>query len=308
MSEPDSLRDAVALDSLPKPVGATISLYLADGRPEGIRVVEKDNWNGVGIDCSRADLVRARKRPELSRSGVYILVGNEADVSGLPKLYVGEADELGTRIPKHASNKDFWTRVVAFTSKDGSINKAHAKHLESRLCALATAAKRCDLDNVVPPGAPQLTDPDRDSAERFLAEMLVVLPAVGITAFELPASEPETDSTILYLAGGAAEAQGLETPQGFRVLQGGMARSEEVPSVHAWISELRADLVKNGVLSPDGSHLRLTQDYVFDSPSAAAGVFLGSAANGRTKWKTADGKTLKQLQAESLGADDSGDS
>lgn len=284
----------------PAPIGSTISLYLADGKPEGIRVVEKDNWNGVGVDFTRTDLARARKRPELSRSGVYLLVGNELDVGALPKIYVGEADDLGYRIPQHGSKKDFWTRAVAFTSKDGSINKAHARHLEARLHAMAKLAKRSELDNVQPPTSPQLSDSDRDSAERFLAEMLIVLPAVGITAFQVPSVEVQDQSQALVLAGDVAQAMAFDTSQGLRVLKGGKARTDEVPSIHAWISELRADLISNGVLVAEDDHLRLAQDYIFDSPSAAAGVFLGRAANGRTEWRTAQGQTLKALQEANL--------
>jgi hypothetical protein len=46
----------MSLDALPTPSGATISLFLADGRPAGDR--RKDKWNGMGIDCSH-DLVLA---------------------------------------------------------------------------------------------------------------------------------------------------------------------------------------------------------------------------------------------------------
>lgn len=292
----------MSLDALPTPRGATISLYLADGRPGGIRIVEKDNWSGVGIDCSRSDLARARKRGEFARSGIYLLIGNEGEVGGLPRLYVGEADDLGARIPAHGSGKDFWTRVVVFTSKDGSINKAHAKHLEARLWALAATAKRCELDNRVPPGAPQLTDSDSDSAERFLAEMLVVLPAVGITAFELPDPALGSQSPAFQLRAKGAHASGQETSQGFRVFEGAKARAEEVPSIHPWLAELRADLKKNGVLKQESEGLILTQDYVFDSPSAAAGVLMGRASNGRTEWRTPEGKTLKEFQEQALQA------
>ncbi len=44
----------------------------------------------------------------------------------------------------------------------------------------------------------------------------------------------------------------------------------------------------------------MTQDYVFDSPSSAAGVLLGRGANGRTEWKDTHGKTLKQIQTDAL--------
>ncbi|WP_435106565.1 DUF4357 domain-containing protein [Arhodomonas sp. AD133] len=39
-----------------------------------------------------------------------------------------------------------------------------------------------------------------------------------------------------------------------------------------------------------------TQDFRFASPSTAAGVLVGGAANGRTAWKDRHGRTLKELQ------------
>jgi hypothetical protein len=56
--------------------------------------------------------------------------------------------------------------------------------------------------------------------------------------------------------------------------------------------------VQSGRRVPDGAHLRLTEGYVFTSPSTAAMVLLGRTANGRVEWKTADGRTLKELQSE----------
>lgn len=291
----------MTLDQLPEPRGTTIRIYLADGVPGGITVVEKDNWNGVGIDCARRDLARARKRQELARSGVYLLVGNETQPGGLPTIYVGEADELASRLPSHGSGKEFWSRAIAFTSKDGSINKAHARYLEARLWALAKRAKRCELDNRVPPSVVNLNDPDRDAAERFLAEILVILPTLGITAFQIPEASRSAGGPILELSGPEAAATGKETTGGFVVFSGSTARASEVASIHPWLSELRKDLQDNGVLVPAGESLRLTQDYVFASPSAAAGVLLGRAANGRTEWRHGT-RTLKELQEEQLEA------
>jgi Domain of unknown function (DUF4357) len=41
---------------------------------------------------------------------------------------------------------------------------------------------------------------------------------------------------------------------------------------------------------------------VFSSPSAAATVVLGRSANGRIEWKDAQGRTLKELQAQEATA------
>jgi hypothetical protein len=291
----------VAHPIAPTPVGSTISLYLADGKPAGIRTVKKDNWSGIGLDCSRSDLPRAKKREEFDGPGVYLLVGDEDEEIGLPAIYVGETDELRERLPTQAAKQDFWIRLVIFASKDEGINKAHVKHLEARLYEIGTAAKRSHLQNKTPPGLPNLNASDKDVAERFLAEMLVVLPVIGITAFELPdstAAAPGVPS--LQLQGAGAVGHGRETGQGFNVRAGSQARLDEVESIHEWTHKLRLELQEKGVLKPENDALIFTQDYVFKSPSAAAAVLLGRSANGRTEWKTAEGKTLKQVQEEAL--------
>ena len=44
---------------------------------------------------------------------------------------------------------------------------------------------------------------------------------------------------------------------------------------------------KNGILQ---------EDVLFKSPSYAAAFVIGGHANGLTEWKTADGKTLKEIE------------
>ena len=74
------------------------------------------------------------------------------------------------------------------------------------------------------------------------------------------------------------------------------ARAVEVPSIHAHGTQLRTTLTEKGLLVEAGPHLRLTEDYVFASPSTAAMIMLGRTSSGRVEWKTADGRTLKELQ------------
>ena len=64
---------------------------MAEGLPEGLRLVEKSNWIGQSIVCPRGRYSKAKSRDEFSRSGVYMLVGQDGDP--LPKLYVGEAEQ-----------------------------------------------------------------------------------------------------------------------------------------------------------------------------------------------------------------------
>ncbi len=285
-------------------LGSTIKLYLADGQAAGIRVVEKDNWSGVGVDCSRKDLPRAREREEFEGSGVYVLSDFDDDSDGLPQIYVGEAENLGKRLSGHANTKDGWGRLVIFTSRDASINKAHAKYLESRLCELASAAKRCVLQNKTEPQPPKLSDSDRDQAETFLREVLVVLPVVGISEFETASKPGDKDSSgdeEYELAAAKASGKGIETGEGFKVFAGALATATEQIAASSATKQLRVDLKANGALipGPDGM-LSLTQDYVFNSPSGAASFLIGSSVNGRTAWKLPGGRTLKAVQEEAL--------
>ena len=80
------------------------------------------------------------------------------------------------------------------------------------------------------------------------------------------------------------------------VQTGSQAAKDETPSIHAYLSDLRKALRRQGILKDDGTTYRLTQDYSFNSPSTAAGVLLGRASNGRAEWKDSNGRSLKEIQ------------
>lgn len=273
-------------------------MYLVDGTAGGLRVVDKPNWTGVALACSRAQYPDIRTRDELARTGVYVLIGDSDGSVAQPAIYVGEADLLRKRLDQQQT-KDFWTRFVAFASKDVSLNKAHARYLEARLVALATQAKRAVVQNGNVPPSPHLSESETADVETFLDEMLVLFPLMGVTAFASPAEIP-SKSPALHLTGPDTAAQGFDTSEGFRVLAGATARAGTVPSIHAYLATKRQEMRDAGLLHPDSGVLRLTQDYVFDSPSQAAAILLGRNANGRTEWVDEQGNTLKSIQEAAI--------
>ena len=272
----------------------SIRIFLPGGDPDGIKTIEKSNWSGCGLVAPRSLFSEARQRKELARTGVYVLVG-PAEVSGLPRIYVGEGDPIRPRLEQHASKKDFWTSLVAFTSKDENLNKAHVQYLEARLVEQATAAKRCEIDNNNVPQLPSLSEADAADAEGFLAEMMLCFPVLGL-GFFTPASAEKVRRRDLFIKAKGVEARGFETPQGFLVRAGSRAVKTEVPSIHTYMADLRQALIANGVLKATGDAYVLSQDYVFTSPSTAAGVILGRSSNGRIEWKTKEGVPLKVFQ------------
>jgi len=280
----------------PAPRPTSIRLFLANGTPEGIRIVEKSNWTGVAVVASRTQLAEALRRDELARPGVYVLTGQGS--TGSPRLYIGEADVLRERLKQHAGRKDFWTHFVAFTSSNEGLNKAHVRYLESRLVELAQAANQWEVENGTAPSRPPLSEADRADAEWFLTEMLVIYPILGIDAFE-PAGACETTpepQEELLLDERGAQARGREFPDGFVVYAGSRARAGEVASIHEYLRDLRRQLVERRVLVPGGGQLVFAQDFRFSSSSTAAGVLVGGSANGRRAWKNAAGETLKTIQ------------
>ena len=285
----------------PSPRPTSIRIFLADGVPEGLRIVEKSNWTGRAVVASRSHLDRALSRDELGQPGVYVLTGPSED--GAARVYIGEADVLRDRLKQHAARKDFWTRLVAFTSTNEGLNKAHVRYLEARLVGLAREANQWEMDNGTQPGSPPLSEPDKADAEWFLAEMLVIFPLLGIDAFEpatnqarSPVSGQGGGTPELYLRERGAEARGREVGDGFVVLKGSRARAREVASIHDYLRDLRAQLRERGVLAEEGIDLVFSQDFRFSSPSTAAGVLVGGSANGRRAWKDQRGVTLKKLQ------------
>ena len=275
-------------------LGFSVRIFVPSGEPEGLRIIEKSNWTGQGLVFPRSLFAEVRHRKELNRTGVYILWGPSKSEQ-LPCAYVGEGEVLLDRLVSHAKTKDFWTHGIAFTSKDQNLNKAHIQYLEAQLLDLAAEVKRCELDNTNTPQPPSLSDADKADAELYLADILLCLPIVGVSFFEKPRGPTEKEQD-LFLKSKWIQARGSEETGGFVVRSGSQAVKKELNSIHPAASNLRKVLLSQNLLVDDGTVYRLVQDYVFNSPSNAACVLLGRASNGRTKWKDAKGRSLKEIQ------------
>lgn len=164
----------------------TIRIFVVDGDPDGIRLIDRMNWTGVGVVFPRERWQTARSLPELGRAGVYILVGYEEDDDDLPMLYIGESDVVRDRIDIHAETKEFWETGYAFTTSNNGLNKAHARWLESELIRQAKKATRSKLDVRTSPSEPPLSQAERADIRAFLREILQILPIMGLHAFEEP--------------------------------------------------------------------------------------------------------------------------
>ena len=291
--------------------GSTIRIFLVDGTPQGIRVVERPGWTGCLLAFARSDYAAARARLECAATGVYVLVGPDPEGSRQFRAYVGEADEVRSRIDAHQRDKDFWTHAFVATTKDGSLNKAHVRYLEARLITLARQAALAGLENGTAPDVPRLSEPEVADMEAYLDRLLPLLTLSGTAIFDVVEPErhsvtapvatpgPADDDVTYLLQTPLTAARGRDEARGFTVFEGALGRlhgAKMIPSYEA----LRDRLVIAGILVPHGAEqLRLTRTYVFESPSAAASVLACGSKNGRTEWKDERGRTLKQNQEAS---------
>ncbi len=292
-------------------VGKSVRLFLADGSPGGLLTAEIMNWTGNVTAAPRSDLATLLKRPEVARTGVYILIGDDpATVTG-QVAYIGESDVVGKRLQQHAlpaeqNGKDFWSRAVVITSKDMNLTKAHARYLESRFISVAIQAKRVKLTNSTTPPTIALPEADRSDMEYFIEQAKIVLPVLGVNIFRSAATSTSTSASSGPGAGIGATSSGQtplfelrqkkdgvlararEVDGEFTVLEGSHARGAWT-GVESGYKALRLQLEHDGVIPVAGpTGLRVfSANHVFDSPSAAAAVVLGRSANGRNEWKVA---------------------
>ena len=290
-------------------VGKSVRLFLAEGTPGGLLTAEIMNWTGHVVAAPRSDLAGLLKRTETSRTGIYILIGDDPESLGGVLAYIGEADDISRRLYQHAraeasNGKDFWDRAIVLTSKDSNLTKAHARYLESRFIALALMAKRARLLNVTAPPPSPLPEADVSDMEHFIAEAKIVLPVLGVNlfrsasiVFETPVAESMTAASShrspLFTLQNRREAltsTAVEVDGEFTVLSGSAARLVRSSGEDGYL-RLRKILEQDGTIVPfgDGASMCFARDQVFASPSAAAAVVSGrSTSNGRTDWKVED--------------------
>lgn len=319
----------------------SIRLFLVDGTPSGLVTAEILNWSGHVLVAPRSMLPELLKRSEAKRTGVYFLLGDDPDGIRDKIVYVGESDDIGRRLTQHAlpeekGGKEFWDHAVIVTSKDPNVTKAHARYLESQFISLGLRAQRAKVMNSTTPAPILLPEADVSDMEYFVSQTLIVLPVLGVNVFRPARTSPvDTAAQLSDCApnesvphsgsksvdyelnsrkhGILARAQ--ESDGEFTVLLGSVAvLAWKATSDHSY-RRLREQLEENGTLAmtENGSQMRFTRDYVFNSPSAAAAVVLGRPSNGRKLWNVCgtqvsyDEWALRQIQIEVEATGDASD-
>ncbi|OIQ24109.1 GIY-YIG nuclease family protein [Lacinutrix sp. MedPE-SW] len=272
----------------------TIQIFLPDGSPTSIREAELTNRLVKAILFPRNKLQEVAKREMVHFTGVYFLFGNTED-GAKSLVYIGEGEDCFTRIQSHNRKKDFWTHCVIITTKTDEYTKTDGKYLEHYCLAKAKEIGRYITDNDTGSKKPSISESrEYDLLDNFDTAK-ILLATLGYPIFE-EKRKAKSNKELFYCQGKGALAKGELTDDGFLVYKGSTSSIEETNSITKWIGVLRRRLLDDEILKEENQVYVLQQDYIFNSPSAAAATILGRSTNGWTKWKDKDGKTLDELK------------
>ena len=287
-------------------MGKKLTVYMIDGTAYGPRLSEIGNWVGKAIYSPRASVNKIMTRPEFDNPGVYCLKGDPTDDAFDEKIYIGEAENIKTRLKQHLSdpNKDF-KELIFFVSKDELLTKTQIRYLESRLVQLALEAKTAQIDNGNSPSLPTLHEADISDMEYFLDQIKLILPVMGfkflISSTVKQNIDGGTTSTpsaheTYFIKTKTFKATMSETDQGYIVSKGSEAKKSLSISCTETYRNMRRKLIETEIMIENKDKLVFAEDAVFNSPSAASNMILGRNSNGFTEWVNKDGLTFKEVQ------------
>ncbi|TCO08473.1 GIY-YIG nuclease family protein [Natronoflexus pectinivorans] len=287
-------------------MGKKLTVYMIDGTAYGPRLSEIGNWVGKAIYSPRASVNKIIHRPEFENPGIYCLKGDPTDEAFDEKIYIGEAENIRSRLKQHLSdpNKDF-KELIFFVSKDELLTKTQIKYLESRLIQLAIEAKTAQIDNGNSPNLPTLHEADISDMEYFLEQIKLILPVMGFnflissTVTQKDFAEADTKIEVretYFIKTRSFDATMTETDQGYIVSKGSEAKKSLSNSCTDTYRNMRRKLLETKIMIESGDKLIFAEDAIFSSPSAASNMILGRNSNGFTEWIHKDGFSFKEIQ------------
>lgn len=296
----------------------TIQIFLPQGDPSGIRQAEITTRTVRVFEVPRSQVGTFLQTPEANQVGLYFLFGTRDE--NTPECYIGQSGNVGRRLGQHVAAKDFWERALVAVSLTNSWTDTHVGFMEWKAIQTAAVSGRFALLNANSASNRHTPLPLESDCHEYLETISILLATLGkpvlqplkrVSALpdqkgepQLPALLPSTSTMSgeltsdlrLQLRQRGCVAEGVLTPEGLIVLGGSQGNAIDRPGIPAGIERIRERLISQGIASVAEGILVMNRDHLFNSPSYAAGALVGSAQNGRTAWKDAAGRTLKEIE------------
>ncbi|MGO3890364.1 MAG: GIY-YIG nuclease family protein [Paenalcaligenes sp.] len=278
----------------------TIQVFLPSGDARGIRIAEVTTRIVQAIEIPRSALSDFFSMPESQQIAVYFLFGHSEEGESL--VYIGQTSDLKTRLGLHHKEKDFWQRAVVIVSRTKSLTNTHALYVEWKALEETEKAGRYQKTNVNKGCRPYTPAPLEADCLEILDTMRIILGTLSYPIFEplLSQKQKHSDTERFYCMRAGISAVGEYTEEGFVIMKGSTGRADASPNFQSRAyTRLKEQLLAKGKISIDGENLLFNEDVLFNSPSGAATLVIGSAANGWVEWKRKDGQTLDAVKRSS---------
>ena len=278
--------------------GKSIELFLVNGTADSLVTAELSNWNGKAIKIPRIE-VSSCDRNDIKQAGVYFLFCKEDD--GSDSVYIGEAENVKERLIQHLrdyqaeNEKYYWSTAVIFIGRD--LNKTLIRYLENRFVEIARVSKRCHVLTKNTYKKTVMKESQVAVMEEFIDNVKILVNALGYKVLEPLVQNDSSNSTVddemLFISSGSVNAKGRVTTEGFVVYEGSTLDSKgSVNSLSNGMKNLRQKLIESDKVQ----NYVIKENILFSSSSAAASFVLGYSVSGPQRWKTKDGKMLKELE------------
>ncbi len=275
----------------------TIQIFLPYGDPNGIKIASIRTRNIEVISFSRNNIEQFRKIMENRNTvSIYFLTGFNENFSQ-EEIYIGETEDIISRIDQHNKSKDFWQKGYIVISTNGFLTKAHIKYMENYLYLKIKEVGIMKLNNASEPQKTYVDETIEADLKGDVFDSISILLSllIGKNIFE----KIEVSKDELFFCGfnNAKMAFGKYVEDGFLVFKNSKVRISTTKSFNNSSEEnLRNKLILNKILSKyNEDYLIITKDYLFSSPSTASGIILGRLSNGWTEWKNKKGETLDKI-------------
>ena len=231
-------------------------------------------------------------------AAIYLLLGEVEP--GKLKVYVGKSRQIKGRLQRHIQTKSWWDNVIYFldNSRDG-FSADDIDYLEWLLVCKLRQANRIVLDNQNSPRAnePTVNYWERSRFEKIYNEIAALAKMLKFDIFDR-IYDNDDDAQIFF----CKNNKGANATAYFRDNNIFVQNNSECRLIltnsgenSSYIVSTRRELLHSGVLREENNKLFFTQEYKFETPSAASNIILGTPSNGWKDWKDASGKSLDDL-------------
>jgi len=270
----------------------TIEIYLPTGDASKVSQARITTEAIRIVYVARSEI--ANRKVDLDNIGCYILVG--LDSAGDKMVYIGESENIYTRLQDHKNKKDFWNGVYTIQNLSGTFDKAHLTFLEQSMIQKALEADRFKVENANGGKYTSISESKMNECLVFFETIKTLIKALGFNVFVPEIEKEQLDEQVRFYFRSKDklwDAQGVFVDEKFIVLKGSIARTE--PTRHKRESselKFRDKLIDDGIIEEVEGVLTFVKDYSFNSPSLAADIVSLGSNSGWVVWKTKDGRTL----------------